>query len=372
MLVSPILYLTLFTNLTFVFEQMKEEAGKLEEAARCYGNGGDVDSAVRLYLALNLPEEAIYHATNYDSSSSVDKVAEYYVANGNKLVAIDLYVHARRLPEATQLAMKYGLCEAFIRSAYKTFVLGKRMSIPPEFKESLTNAVEHLRSVGDELGAGRGWALMGNYAEAVPLLMKVIQREGLPEEEEKSAWAFLKMSVVNSNDNAKMGEQFAQFVLGEWDGKVRDFKHLYEYYALTRRVKEAAKTSLIISEQALKNGEMGPAYTAVWEGVKLLRGEIIPTEMTDHLQLLHAFRLMTIHSHFRSYAASTQMALRLRTSLHLFAPRKSDWNFLKNSQALCITLKHYVSLQKCRLLSCPLVQSTRTQPSNGASLGNSR
>jgi hypothetical protein len=157
--------------------------------------------------------------------------------------------------------------------------------------------------------------------QSIPMMIKAIQNEAYPDE--NSAWCYLKMAVSNLN-NPKYNEMFAQLILGELDGKIRDFRHLYEFYALTNKVEEAAKTSMIIADQELKSGKPREAHRAVTDAIRLLRNvkETVPNEMWDRFNILHTSTLLRVQRSVDNYMVAAQMAMRLRTNLEIFPPRK--------------------------------------------------
>jgi alcohol dehydrogenase class IV len=135
------------------------------EAAEAYGQGNDAENAVRLYLQLELPEEAARIVRVTDAPDAVAKVANYYMQRGELEKSMLEYIWAGMAVEALNIAYKHGLTEQFAKTVYTHFVIEFGMLIPEVFHNPMDGIAKNFKTQNDYYRAGMVWALVDKNEE---------------------------------------------------------------------------------------------------------------------------------------------------------------------------------------------------------------
>lgn len=170
---------------------------------------------------------------------------------------------------------------------------------------------------------GKYYFLAKEYQKALKLLLKASTFGN----DEHQALSLAIDCVASSNDD-RLAAQLIEFLLGETDGAPKDPKMLFRLYMARKQFREAAKTSVIISNQEQIAGNYRSAHDLLFSMYQELRrnGLTVGNDMKFNLILLHRYILARTHVKRGDHQMAAKLLVEVAKNISQFPSRKFDFS----------------------------------------------
>ncbi|KAL7025046.1 hypothetical protein ACKWTF_013313 [Chironomus riparius] len=262
----------------------KESEGKFREAIQSYTLANDLDSVVRIHLDyLSDPHSASEIVLESRSVDSGKMLAKFYQKIGDHESALQFLIVCGSISDAFTLAHKQNKLKHYGE------LLEQHDGAKPNDFLALAQYFENEKYT---LLTGKYYFLAKEYSKALKLLIKAASFGN----EEQQALSLAIDCVASSNDD-KLAGQLIEFLLGETDGKPKDPKLLFRLYMARKQYREAAKTSIIISQQEQIAGNYRSSHDLLYSMYQELKRNnlTVASDMKSNLNLLHRYILVRVH-----------------------------------------------------------------------------
>lgn len=289
----------------------KETEGKYRDAINSYKLANDLDSVVRIYLDyLSDPHSASEIVLESRSVEGGKMLAKFYQTINDYESALQFLIMCGCITEAFQLAQKHNKLRHYGE------LLEQHDGAKPNDFLTLAHYFENEKYT---LLTGKYYFLAKEYSKALKLLLKASSFGN----EEQQALSLAIDCVASSNDD-KLSGQLIEFLLGEADGKPKDPKLLFRLYMARKQFREAAKTSVIISNQEQIAGNYRSAHDLLFSMYQELRrnGLTVANDMKFNLNLLHRYILVRIHVRRGDHLMAAKLLVEVAKSISQFPSRK--------------------------------------------------
>lgn len=299
----------------------KESEGKYRDAIQSYQLANDLDSVVRIYLEhLSDPHSASDIVLESRSVESGKMLAKFYQNIGDYESALQFLIVCGCVNDAFTMAHKQNKLKHYGE------LLEQHDGAKPNDFLALAQYFENEKYT---LLTGKYYFLAKEYSKALKLLLKAASFGN----EEQQALSLAIDCVASSNDD-KLAAQLIEFLLGETDGKPKDPKLLFRLYMARKQYREAAKTSIIISQQEQIAGNYRSAHDLLFSMYQELRRNslTVATDMKNSLNLLHRYILVRIHVKRGDHLTAAKLLVEVAKNISQFPSRESFFvKFLINS-----------------------------------------
>jgi WD repeat-containing protein 19 len=295
----------------------KEAEGKYQEAIKSYQMANDLDSVVRIYIEhLSDPHSASEIVLETRSIEGGKMLAKFYQTINDYESALQFLILCGSVNEAFQLAHKYNKLRHYGE------LLEQYDGAKPNDFLSLAQYFENEKYT---LLTGKYYFLAREYSKALKLLMKA----SVFGNEEHQALSLAIDCVASSNDD-RLASNLIEFLLGESDGKPKDPKLLFRLYMARKQFREAAKTSVIISNQEQIAGNYRAAHDLLYSMYQELRrnGLTVGNDMKTSLTLLHRYILVRIHVKRGDHEMAAKLLVEVAKNISQFPSREFNIIFM--------------------------------------------
>lgn len=289
----------------------KESEGKYRDAINSYLLANDSDSVVRIYIDhLADPHSASEIVLESRSVEGGKMLAKFYQSINDFESALQFLIICGCVSEAFQIAQKYNKMKHY----------GELLEQHDGAKASDFLALAYyFENEKYTLLTGKYYFLGKEYAKALKLLLKASSFGN----EEQQALSLAIDCVASSNDD-RLASQLIDFLLGETDGAPKDPKLLFRLYMARKQFKEAAKTSVIISNQEQIAGNYRSAHDLLFSMYQELRrnGLTVGNDMKFNLILLHRYILVRTHVKLGDHQTAAKLLVEVAKNISQFPSRK--------------------------------------------------
>lgn len=314
----------------------KESEGKYREAISSYQLANDLDSVVRIYLEhMADPHSASDIVLESRSVESGKLLAKFYQNIGDYESALQFLIVCGCINDAFTLAHKQNKLKHYGE------LLEQHDGAKPSDFLALAQYFENEKYT---LLTGKYYFLAKEYSKALKLLIKAANFGN----EEQQALSLAIDCVASSNDD-KLAAQLIEFLLGETDGKPKDPKLLFRLYMARKQYREAAKTSVIISQQEQIAGNYRSAHDLLFSMYQELRRNnlTVASDMKNSLNLLHRYILVRIHVKRSDHLMAAKLLVEVAKNISQFPSRKLIKKFnLTNFNLNRFSFRHCTNIDK--------------------------
>eukprot|EP00794_Sanderia_malayensis_P019431 gene19431-21353_t len=290
-------------KLLIQFAKAKEADKRYKESASAYKAAKDYDSVIRIHLDhLQNPEEAVRIVNETKSVEGAKMVAKFFQKMGDFASAIQFLVLSHCNDDAFLLAQEHNQMEQYVEVIGESSTAGDYNSIALHFERK-----------GQHFLAGKFFHLAGQYNKAISHFIQC----NVNEHNVSIDYAIETVGMANDD---KLTHTLIDYLMGELDGNLKDFKYLFRLYMALKRYKEAARTAIIIAKDDQEAGNYRTAHDVLFSMYKELkeRNIKIPAEMDQNLMLLHSYILVKIHVRRGDHAKGARMLIRVANNISKF------------------------------------------------------
>lgn len=295
----------------------KESEGKFQEAIRSYRMANDLDNVVRILIDhLADPHTASDIVLETRSIEGGKMLAKFYQTINDYESALQFLIMCGSVSEAFQLAQKYN------KMRHYGELLEQYDGAKPNDFIPLAQYFENEKYT---LMTGKYYFLAKEYSKALKLLLKA----SVFGNEEHQALSLAIDCVASSNDD-RLAAHLIEFLLGESDGKPKDPKLLFRLYMARKQFREAAKTSIIISNQEQIAGNYRAAHDLLYSMYQeLKRNDLtVGNDMRASLTLLHRYILVRIHVKRGDHLTAAKLLVEVAKNISQFPTRELIGKFV--------------------------------------------
>lgn len=237
-------------------------------------------------------------------------LAKFYQSINDYESALQFLIHCGCVNEAFQLAQKHNKLKHYGELLEKHD--GAKAS------EFLVLA-QYFENEKYTLLTGKYYFLAKEYAKALKLLLKASSFGN----DEQQALSLAIDCVASSNDD-RLAAQLIDFLLGETDGTSKDPKLLFRLYMARKQFREAAKTSVIISNQEQISGNYRSAHDLLFSMYQELRRNslTVGNDMKINLILLHRYILVRTHVKRGDHQMAAKLLVKVAKNISQFPSRE--------------------------------------------------
>lgn len=289
----------------------KESEGKYRDAIKSYQLANDTDSVVRIYLDhLSDPHSASEIVLESRSVDGGKMLAKFYQSINDYESALQFLIHCGSVTEAFQLAQRHNMLKHY----------GELLEQHDGAKASeFLVLAQYFENEKYTLLTGKYYFLAKEYAKALKLLLKASTFGN----DEQQALSLAIDCVASSNDD-RLAAQLIEFLLGENDGAPKDPKLLFRLYMARKQFREAAKTSVIISNQEQIIGNYRSAHDLLFSMYQELRRNslTVANDMKFNLNLLHRYILVRTHVKRGDHQMAAKLLVEVAKNISQFPSRE--------------------------------------------------
>lgn len=289
----------------------KESEGKYRDAINSYKLANDADSVVRIYLDhLSDPHSASEIVLESRSVDGGKMLAKFYQSINDYESALQFLIHCGSVNEAFQLAQRHNMLKQY----------GELLEQHDGAKASeFLVLAQYFESEKYTLLTGKYYFLAKEYAKALKLLLKASTFGN----DEQQALSLAIDCVASSNDD-RLAAQLIEFLLGETDGAPKDPKLLFRLYMARKQFREAAKTSVIISNQEQIAGNYRSAHDLLFSMYQELKRNnlTVANDMKFNLVLLHRYILVRTHVKRGDHEMAAKLLVEVAKNISQFPSRE--------------------------------------------------
>ncbi|XP_054706802.1 WD repeat-containing protein 19-like [Uloborus diversus] len=285
------------------YAKAQEADRNYKEAAYGYETAKDFSNAIRIYLDhLKDPDSAVKIVKESNSLEGAKLVARFFQRYNDNPSAVKFLVLSGCKKEAFSLAQKTNNINVYADTIEENGEPDDYIDIAAYYEEK-----QQL------LLAGKYYILAERYKKAVKLALQVSGQE------EDSAIR-LAINAASKAQNQQLNQEVIRYIVGDADGEVKDLQHLYDFYLKIGRIKEAAKTAVLIANAEQDTGTYRKARLLLLNMYMKLKetGIKIPHDMSRNLMLLHTYNIAKIHMQRGDHVKSAQMFIRVSNNIGKF------------------------------------------------------
>lgn len=318
---------TASSKLHLQFARAKEAEGRYADAAKAYENAGELDSVARLCLQrLNNPQKALALVRQSRSIEGAAMLAKYCQEQGNSGLAVEFLLMAGKKEEAIATAEAKEQMEAYVRA------IGD--SGTNEEYHKLSN---YFESRGNFARAGDMAVLAGRTTnvrslkafhyfrektnKAVRTLISVCCMQALK---------FYMRAGENRIDDAIelvgkaqddiLKSQLLDYLTGENDGIVKDYRYLFKLHMALSNHEQAARTAVVVAKQEMEEGNYRSAHAHLYQVQRelILRKKHTPQDLISQLVLLHSYTLVKMYVKHGEHQRAARLLKRVGANISSF------------------------------------------------------
>lgn len=287
------------------YAKAREADGSYREAAAAYEAAKDWLAVVRINLDhLRNPEAAVAIVKSKGSVEGAKMVARFFMNLGDFASAIQFLVLSKCSREAFQMAQTHNQMDIYAQ------VIGDDAT-----PEDLKAIAAHFEKQNDLLQAGRAYLRAGDHATALKHFLRCHTEDGSHIEA-----AIEAVSTSPADTRPRLSQQLFQFLMGETDGRPKDFSYVFKLHMGLKEFAEAARTAVILAREEQNAGNYRNARDMLLNMYRQLQTEgiRISADMSQSLMLLHSYLIVKIHIKRNDHTKGARMLVRVANSISRF------------------------------------------------------